>query len=374
LVAHEGHSPYIPAENGNSLRLTATRGATPERLSKKQLEQREHMTSRERIEALVKGETPDRPAVTVWRHFYHLETTAESLAEAMCGFQERFQWDLMKINPRASYHLEDWGNVLEWSKAEFSKHKKTKFAVENVADWDKIDVLQPSAPVLAELLKAVTMIRKRIGPDLHLLMTMFTPLSIAGDLVKNDQTLLMHLAEDKARVLGALDRIAETFRLYAIELRNAGADGLFYATTQWASRTLLTYEQYQDFGRKFDLIPLKATGDDALNLLHVCASDNYLAELSDYPTQITNWDESDPTNLSLADGISAIGDNLTLGGLDHNGWLLKAAPEEIEFKIRYIYHRHRDSRFIFGPGCSIPPETPMENLQALADTVASLKY
>ncbi len=332
------------------------------------------MTPRERIDALVKGETPDRPAVTVWRHFYHMETTAEGLSEAMCGFQEEFQWDLMKINPRASYHMEDWGNVLEWSDSEFSKHKKTNFAVETVADWDKIQVLQPTSPVLAELLKAVAMIRKRIGPDLHLLMTMFTPLSIAGDLVKDDQTLLSHLAEDESRVLGAIERIAETFRVYAGELRNAGADGLFYATTQWASKTLLTYEQYQDYGRKFDLIPLEATGSDSLNLLHVCASDNYLAELSDYPTQITNWDESDPTNLSLADGIAAIGDNLAMGGLDHNGWLLKATPEEIEFKVRDIYHRHRNSRFIFGPGCSIPPETPMENLRALADAVVSLKY
>ncbi len=332
------------------------------------------MTPRERIDALVKGETPDRPAVTVWRHFYHMESTAQGLSDAMCGFQEKFHWDLMKINPRASYHMEDWGNVLEWSDSEFSKHKKTKFAVETVADWDKIQVLQPSAPVLAELLKAVTMIRKRIGSDLHLLMTMFTPLSIAGDLVKDDQTLLAHLSEDKSRVIGAIERIAETFRLYAIELRNAGADGLFYATTQWASKTLLTYEQYQEYGRKYDLIPLEATGSDALNLLHVCASDNYLAELSDYPTKITNWDESDPTNLSLADGITAIDDNLAMGGLDHNGWLLKATPEEIEFKVRDIYHRHRDSRFIFGPGCSIPPETPMDNLRALADTVKSLKY
>ncbi len=340
------------------------------------------MTPRERIEALIAGETPDRPAVTTWRHFYHQESTAEGLAEAMCGFQEKFQWDLMKINPRASYHMEDWGNTLEWSTSEFSKHKKTKFAVETVTDWDKIDVLQPSAPVLAELLQAVSLIRKRIGPDLHLLMTMFTPLSIAGDLVKDDQTLLNHLAEDKPRVMAALERITETYRMYAVALRDAGADGLFYATTQWASKSLLTFDQYLELGKAFDLIPLEAAGKDALNLFHVCASENYLAELADYPAQIVNWDESDPTNLSLADGIRAIDQKtssktetkIALGALDHNGWLLKATPEEIDFKVRDIYHRHKDTRFIFGPGCSIPPETPFANLQALADTVRSLSY
>ena len=153
-------------------------------------------------------------------------------------------------------------------------------------------------------------------------MTVFTPLSIAGDLVKDDQTLLDHLAEDESRVLGAIERIAQTFTAFSAELRNAGADGLFYATTQWASASLLTYAQYERYGRKYDLAPLTAAGDDAINLLHVCASQNYLKELSDYPVGIVNWDESDPTNASLSDGIDLIGNKLALGGLDHSGWLL----------------------------------------------------
>ncbi|HSH00716.1 MAG TPA: uroporphyrinogen decarboxylase family protein, partial [candidate division Zixibacteria bacterium] len=269
---------------------------------------------------------------------------------------------------------EDWGNRLEWSTAEFTKHTKTTFAVRTVADWDNIGVLKPSAPVLAELLRAVSLIRKGVGPDLPLLMTVFTPLSIAGDLVKDDRTLLDHLREDRARVVAALGRIQETFESYAAELRNAGADGLFFATTQWASRTLLSYDEYQQLGRPFDLPVLAAAGADAVNLLHVCASDNYLTELADYPAQLVNWDESDPTNLSLADGIAALGDKIAVGGLDHNGWLKDATPAEIEFKTRELFHRHKDTRFVFAPGCSMPPETPMENLQALAATVRGLRY
>ncbi|MCH7878539.1 MAG: hypothetical protein IH914_04395 [candidate division Zixibacteria bacterium] len=331
------------------------------------------MNPRERLLTLLAGDKADRPAVTVWRHFYHRETTARGLADAMVDFQERFGWDLMKINPRASYHMEDWGNVLDWSDSEFKKHNKTKFAVETLADWDKIEVLPPTTAVLAEHLQAVSLIRKRVGPDLPILMTVFTPLSIAGDLVKNDQTLLDHLAEDESRVLGAIERIAQTFTAFSAELRNAGADGLFYATTQWASASLLTYAQYEKYGRKYDLAPLTAAGDDAINLLHVCASQNYLKELSDYPVGIVNWDESDPTNALLSDGIDMIGNKLALGGLDHSGWLLQATPEEIAFKVREIYASQQGKRFIFGPGCSIPPETPMENLTALSETIKQLR-
>ena len=51
----------------------------------------------------------DRPPVSMWRHFYAEETAADTLAEAMLGFQREYDWDFMKVNPRASYHAEDWG-------------------------------------------------------------------------------------------------------------------------------------------------------------------------------------------------------------------------------------------------------------------------
>ncbi|MFQ5607348.1 MAG: uroporphyrinogen decarboxylase family protein, partial [Candidatus Zixiibacteriota bacterium] len=181
------------------------------------------MTARERLHKCIAGEDLDRPLVSAWRHFYNMETTSSGLAEAMVSFQKRFEWDFMKINPRASYHMEDWGNELEWSTDEFRKHTKVRFAVEEIDDWEKITVLKPTSPVLAETLEAIRLIRMGVGPDLPLLMTVFTPLSIAGDLVRSDQILLDHLTRDKPRVVAALERITETFESYVPELRKAGA-------------------------------------------------------------------------------------------------------------------------------------------------------
>ena len=63
---------------------------------------KDKLSHRERIEAIMRGETPDRPAISLWRHFYHLESTAKGLAEAMLEYQKKYDWDFMKINPRAS--------------------------------------------------------------------------------------------------------------------------------------------------------------------------------------------------------------------------------------------------------------------------------
>jgi uroporphyrinogen decarboxylase len=69
----------------------------------------DEMTHWERVRASLRGEDVDRVPVSMWRHFFSKETSAEPLAEAMLGFQDRFDWYFMKVNARASYHVEDWG-------------------------------------------------------------------------------------------------------------------------------------------------------------------------------------------------------------------------------------------------------------------------
>ena len=80
---------------------------------------------RERLQHVLNGQEPDRFAASFWRHFYHKEHFAEGTAEAMLDFQKRFDWDFMKINPRADYHIEGWGFRQKYSHDELVKHTKT---------------------------------------------------------------------------------------------------------------------------------------------------------------------------------------------------------------------------------------------------------
>lgn len=322
---------------------------------------------RERMEMVLAGERPDRFAASFWRHFYHKEHCAEGTAEAMLDFQREFHWDFMKINPRADYHVEDWGLKQEWSKDEFTKHRKSNFPVTRIEDWSRIQPLNLSAPVLAEHLKAVSLIRKGSGKELPLLMTVFTPLAIAGRMVEDDNLLAQHIREDPEVVLDALENITATFEKFATELRNAGADGLFFATTQWGSSNLIRWEDYEKLGVPFDLRVLKAAGDDAIHLFHVCSSKNFLKKLValNYPVKMYNWDSDDPTNPSLDEGTEWIKDKAVVGGVDQNGWLLHSKPLEIGRKIDEMKARNNSARMIIGPSCSIPPEVPMGTLQMI---------
>jgi uroporphyrinogen decarboxylase len=327
------------------------------------------LSHRERILTILSGQKPDRFAASFWRHFFHLEHDANGTSEAMLVFQKRFDWDFMKINPRADYHIEGWGFKQEFSRSEFEKHTKQVFPIKTEDDWLNIKPLPLSSLALAEHLKVVSIIRKRSDRELPILMTVFTPLSIAGRMVAEHQTFLDHLHAAPDKVLSAIEAITVTFVKFAEELRNAGADGLFFATTHWASSDMLTWEEYQRFGVPYDLRVIRAAGEDALNLLHVCSTNCYLKQLADidYPARMINWDSFHPTNPPLDKAYDLLPGKTLVGGVDHNGWLPNSTPGEIAAAIDDIRKKHDSARVIIGPGCAIPPETPMENLRAIRD-------
>lgn len=329
----------------------------------------EKYSHRERIQMMIAGETPDRFAASFWRHFFHMEHHAEGTTEAMLAFQKEFDWDFMKINPRADYHVEGWGLKQEWSHDEFKKHKKSNFPIKTVKDWDNIKPLDLSTPALAEHLKVVSMIRKKSDKELPILMTVFTPLGIAGRMVEKDDVLVQHLREYPEQVAKGLRAITDTFKKFVSELRNAGADGVFYATTHWASADKLTWDEYQRFGVPYDLEVIEAAEPDALNLLHVCDSSNYLEKLSkiDYHAQLYNWDSDDPTNLPLDKADALLKGKVMVGGADREGWLRHGTPEEVAYKIDELKDHHSKSCLIIGPGCSMPPEVPFANLHAIRE-------
>jgi len=326
---------------------------------------------RERLELILAGEKPDRYAASFWRHFYHKENNAGGTVQAMLDFQNHFDWDFMKINPRADYHVEDWGLKQKWSTHEFKSHTVINFPISKAADWDKIVVLKPTAPVLAEHLKVVSLIRKGVDRNFPILMTVFTPLAVAGRMVEDDQMLVEHIHAHPEKIHRALRAITDTFIKYVQELRNAGADGIFFATTQWASSNLISWNEYQKFGLPYDLEVIRAAEKDALNLFHVCSSNNYLSQLAkiDYHCKMYNWDGDDPTNQPIDQAYDMLPGKTLVGGVDHRGWLLKSEPREILYQMDRIKSRLDPARVIIGPGCSIAPEITKENLQMIRDNL-----
>ena len=320
------------------------------------------MTKKARVDAALRGEPVDRPPVSLWRHFYESEETAQGLADAMVRWQTTYDWDWLKINPRASYHVEGWGVKLKFSGDPLIKPITLDTPIKSSADWASLRPLPLDSGPLAEQLEAVQRIREGLGDEVYALETLFTPLSIAADLVGGEQEMLDQLRADPQAVHGALEIITETFRDFARRVLAAGASGLFFATTAWASYEMLDDEQYAEFGRPYDLRVLDAAQSAPFNLLHVCKNNSMVLRLADYPVHAINWAIGGRGNPGLAD-VQAQTSACVVGGI-RNDTLQSGTPDAVAAEARAALAETGGRRFILGPECSIAVDSPDANVSA----------
>jgi uroporphyrinogen decarboxylase len=145
---------------------------------------------------------------------------------------------------------------------------------------------------------------------------------------------------------------------------DTGAGGIFFATTDCARKDFLSHEQYEAFGRKYDLAVLNAVQDADFNILHVCKSNNLLNHLLDYPVHAVNWDATDATNPTIAE-IFTRTDKTLIGGVNHTTHLLAGHSETIIKDARDAYQETGGRKWILGGGCTFSPRVSESNLMAL---------
>lgn len=324
------------------------------------------MSKWERVEAAVAQQPTDRLPWSLWRHFYDQETSAADLAAAMLRWQGDHDFDLLKVNPRAQYHAEAWGARFRYSHRPTVKPVLERAVVRDPGDWERLGVRPPSAPALDEQRQALARIGRGLRGQVPFVETVFSPLGVAGYLVDDEVTLLQHLREYPNQVKAGLDAIAETFTTFVQEVLDAGADGIFFATTSWATTEMLTEAEYDEFGRPFDLRVLAAAAEARLNVLHVCRSHNMLRRLLDYPVQVLHWAvgaDGNPTLEEIAESMSGKGRAVS-GGLT-DAALLSPDPGPALRQAKDAAGQARGRGLILAGECSIPVTSSPGTIDAL---------
>ncbi|HEU5347152.1 MAG TPA: uroporphyrinogen decarboxylase family protein [Ktedonobacterales bacterium] len=325
------------------------------------------MNKIERVDAALKGAAVDRVPISFWGHSYLKEWSAEELAEAMLENYHRYDWDYMKVNPRASYHVEDWGVKLERTTDPNHGHRFIDWPVREPGDWRRLRPLAPDRGVLGEQLQALRQIRDGLAGGAYFIQTIFSPLSVAKYLAGNQPDPVRISIEDNPDALRvALDVITETFANYAQATLEAGASGIFFATTGWASRDALTEEQYRRFGRDYDLRVAEAfAGKAPFNVLHNCGEHIYFDLLANYPVEAISWAATLPGNPTLGEGKERTA-KAVMGGVSEKTTLPNGSPEQVDEEVRQAIKETEGHRVLIAPGCSIPPRSPAANLEAAA--------
>jgi uroporphyrinogen decarboxylase len=321
------------------------------------------MTRRERVHATLRGQEADRTPVSMWRHFYDREADPVFLAEAMLGFQSRFDWDFMKVNPRASYHVEGWGLKTAYHGSEHPR--VTDYPIKAPADWLKIEVQPLHRGVLDEQLRCLESIARGLKGEVPFIMTVFTPLAIAGRMTPSEDVFVRHLREHPDELEYALGVITETFARFGRACLERGASGLYFATTAFATSDRLTPQEYERWGRPYDLQLLNALPQADFHVLHVCRDNAFLTSLADYPVHAISWDCRGQGNPSLAAGKDLIGGKTAVGGIRYQGDLVAADPVQLTAEVEALRAAMGRRGWMLGSGCTFPPETPEVNVAAV---------
>ena len=324
------------------------------------------MNKKERVDAALRGDAVDRVPASMWGHDFEREWNPNTLAEAMVENFTRYDWDYMKVNPRASYHVEGWGVKVRPSGEKYKAPIFEDTPIKSSSDWRRIRPLEADEGALGEQLRALQMINHSIGYDAYFVQTIFCPLGVAKYLAGNNQEPVLHtIREDRAAMHAALRVITETFTNYAIACLEEGASGIFYATNGWAAEGMLTPDQYREFGEQYDLEFLDAIKSRSkFNILHNCGSHIYFDLLSSYPVQALSWAATLEGNPDLGEGKKRSG-RAVMGGISEKTILKNGSPDQVQEEVGKALELTVGRHFLLAPGCSISPETPAKNLEAI---------
>ena len=304
----------------------------------------------QRVEAALKGEAVDHPPIALWRHFPEDDQHVDKLVAHTLDWQRRWAFDLVKFMPSGTYGVEDWGAVSAYGGQANGARAVVGPRVVHTDDWVAIrdlDVRRGSYGRQNQALKAAAAALKGSVP---ILQTIFSPLTTARKL--STERLFADLRRSPDALHQALSVITDVTIRFALDAIDAGAHGVFFAT-QLASYRLLAVDEYERFGKAYDLRVLAAlAGKARLSMLHAHGDDIMFDLLADYPVEMINWHDrlTEPT---LHDAASRF-PGLLVGGLNEHGALAKGDLHAIEAEVRDAIAQTGGRRLMIGPGCVVP--------------------
>ena len=323
------------------------------------------------MEAALRLERPDRPPAGAWGHTFVEEWSPQALADVTIGRAKRFGWDFIKFQPRASCFAEAFGAEYKPSGSPTEAPVEVRRVVQEFSDWSFVPAVDGSAKPLADQVDALGIVAHEL-PEIPVIQTVFSPLTVAGYLVGKDPQKAVAQLFERPEVVGpALGRIADTLVDFANRSVDAGAAGIFYAVSGYASADLVkSRADYEELVLPYDISVLSRLPSAAwFNVLHLCGPRIHFGIAGQLPAQAISWSVHEAGNPSLKLGRAEAG-QAVMGGLAQDTTLLSGSPDDVVREAERAISDTDGRGFVLAPGCSVPPEAPEQNLAAITRAVA----
>ncbi len=315
------------------------------------------MTKRELFENVLAGRQTARVPRAAWRHFPHDEYHPQDFVRATVQFYTRHDLDLVKIGPRSSFCIRDYGARDEFEGDYLGRPRYLNQVVQSPDDWRKLRPLDPSKGWLAHTAGCVREICARTAADRPRILTIFSPATQAKNLA-GAARLTEHWRTHPAELRAGLETLTESTVAFLRSLRDVPLDGMFFAIQECGLQDLAP--GYLAMCGDLDRAILTA-GNYWLNVLHLHGKVLGFEGYARYPVSVLHWDEGE-AGASLAQVRQHFG-GIVSGGVDWpaNGW---SDPAALKRAARNVVERTGAERLMVSAGCVIPWQTPAEHVDA----------
>ncbi|MFV0498073.1 MAG: uroporphyrinogen decarboxylase family protein [Candidatus Fimivivens sp.] len=334
------------------------------------------MNREERIKAALNSMEVDRVPISVWMHFSEFDQDPRSLAECMVHFNEKYDYDFIKMMPFGAYSVSDWGAKLDVFCDKYKEVVISAPGINSVADYNTIEPLPPIFGTWGKQLLLTQHMSRISKPHTPYIQTIFTPATTLRKLA--GERLLEDMNTHPEAVHNALEAITQTTIDFIRANIEAGVSGFFLAS-QCATYDYMTDALYAEFCKPYDFRVINSYKDATyFNVMHVHGSNIMFDTVLSYPVNCINWHDrhTEPdmqtartkTSKAFLGGILEV-PTIIKGVLQYDSILARSTPEEIGVHIKEAIDMVDGRGLIIGPGCVADPHTPEANLAAVRAAV-----
>jgi len=325
------------------------------------------MTPKERINAILKGDSYDRPAVTpifmAWAsHFightyrdYYLD--GDVLVEAQLAVTRTFNLDQTSAISDPWREASAYGMEFEYPAEGVGRPKeafiKKRSEISRVKRFD-IENAERTKQRIDSVRKMVA----EVGQTHSVLGWVEGPMAEYGDL-RGVENAMLDLIDEPEIFVKAGEVIVQNAIAFAVAQIKAGADMVGVGDS---AASLISPEMYTELVMPLERKLITAIHEaGATAKLHVCGNiSNIVQYMVDSGTDVIDVDWM----VSLGRARELAGPDVTLcGNFNPAGVLFEGSPEDVAEAARACIEMVPD-KFILMPGCEVPPATPEKNIRA----------
>lgn len=336
----------------------------------------EIMTSLERCRAVIEGRIPDRIPVCLLSfqnaaHFAGYSVSdycidARKLADAQLGYWEEFRHDMIEIENGVAALAEAVGCEVDYP--ELEPPWITKPAINSLDEIDRLpdDLLE--APGVRALIEATRLVAEAVGDEVCIRGDSDQgAFSLAAEIVGIENFLVTSADPAQAEKINQL--LAYANEQVARLARAQQAAGSHYTVIgdSIAGPDVCSPRTYRTYAAPYEKALIERLRGEGMEVgLHICG--NATRIINDMLATTCRYFELDYKVDREVVRAATDGQATIIGTVDPSNLIPLGTPAEVKAKaVEDIALLGQQGRFVLGAGCTLPRETPAENVHALVE-------